>query len=93
MARKPGRQIKLRNECLDGEIFYSLREVHVIIEKLRIHYNTHVHTQRSATGQQHPSPSYQNQSLSMRRQTCNSLLLRLVQNIRPASAKSSDLAR
>ena len=31
---------KLRDECLNGEIFYNLREVQVIIEKWRIHYNT-----------------------------------------------------
>ena len=31
---------KLRDECLNGEIFYSLREAQVIIEKWRIHYNT-----------------------------------------------------
>ena len=31
---------KLRDECLNGEIFYSLREAQVVIEKWRIHYNT-----------------------------------------------------
>jgi putative transposase len=31
---------KLRDECLNGEIFYSLREAQVVIEQLRIHYNT-----------------------------------------------------
>ena len=31
---------KLRDECLNGEIFYSLKEAQVIIEKWRIHYNT-----------------------------------------------------
>ena len=30
----------LRDECLNGEIFYSLREAQVVIEKWRIHYNT-----------------------------------------------------
>ena len=31
---------KLRDELLNGEIFYSLREAKVVIEQWRIHYNT-----------------------------------------------------
>ena len=31
---------RLRDELLDGEIFYSLREAEVVIEKWRRHYNT-----------------------------------------------------
>ena len=31
---------KLRDECLNGEIFYSLKEAQIIIEKWRQHYNT-----------------------------------------------------
>ena len=31
---------RLRDELLDGEIFYSLREAHIIIETWRRHYNT-----------------------------------------------------
>jgi len=31
---------KLRDERLNGEIFYSLREAQVVIEKWRVHYNT-----------------------------------------------------
>jgi putative transposase len=31
---------KLRDELLNGEIFYSLREAQVVIEKWRLHYNT-----------------------------------------------------
>jgi transposase InsO family protein len=31
---------KLRDECLNGEIFYSLKEAKAIIEQWRIHYNT-----------------------------------------------------
>ncbi|MEO6609494.1 MAG: IS3 family transposase, partial [Aestuariivirga sp.] len=31
---------KLRDECLNGEIFYSLKEAQVVIEKWRVHYNT-----------------------------------------------------
>ena len=31
---------KLRDECLNGEIVYSLKEAKVVIEQWRIHYNT-----------------------------------------------------
>lgn len=31
---------KLRDEFLNGEIFYSLKEVRLLIEQLRQHYNT-----------------------------------------------------
>jgi putative transposase len=31
---------KLRDECLNGEIFYSLREAQVVIEMWRFHYNS-----------------------------------------------------
>ena len=31
---------KLRDECLNGEIFYSLKEAQVVIEMGRKHYNT-----------------------------------------------------
>jgi len=31
---------KLRDELLNGEIFYSLKEAHVVIEQWRSHYNT-----------------------------------------------------
>jgi putative transposase len=31
---------RLRDELLDGEIFYSLREAEVVIESWRQHYNT-----------------------------------------------------
>jgi hypothetical protein len=37
---------RLRNELLDGEIFYSLREAQIVIESWRRHYNT---------ASQHPS--------------------------------------
>jgi putative transposase len=30
----------MRDELLNGEIFYSLREAQIIIEKWRNHYNT-----------------------------------------------------
>jgi len=31
---------KLRDECLKGEIFYSLKEAQIVIEKWRVVYNT-----------------------------------------------------
>ena len=31
---------KLRNECLDGELFYSLREAQIVIEQWRKQYHT-----------------------------------------------------
>jgi putative transposase len=31
---------RLRDELLDGEIFYSLKEAHTVIEAWRRHYNT-----------------------------------------------------
>jgi hypothetical protein len=31
---------KLRDEYLNGEIFYSLKEAQVVIEQWRVHYNT-----------------------------------------------------
>jgi len=39
----PGRQdlgAELRDELLNGEIFYSLREAQIVIEQWRKHYNT-----------------------------------------------------
>jgi len=31
---------KLRDECLNGEIFYSLKEAQVVIAQWRVEYNT-----------------------------------------------------
>ncbi len=45
---------KLRDECLNGEIFYSLREAKVDIEQWRIHYNTQ--RPHSALGYRPPAP-------------------------------------
>jgi transposase InsO family protein len=53
---------RLRDELLDGEIFYGLREAQVVIEGWRRHYNRCARTPRSATGRRHrrcscrPSP-------------------------------------
>ena len=45
---------KLRDECLNGEIFYSLKEAQIIIEQWPIHYNTQ--RPHSALGYRPPAP-------------------------------------
>ncbi len=45
---------KLRDEFLNGEIFYSLREAQVVIEKWRVEYNTL--RPYSALGYRPPAP-------------------------------------
>jgi putative transposase len=45
---------KLRDELLDGEIFYTLREAKVLIERWRCHYNTV--RPHSALGYRAPAP-------------------------------------
>ncbi len=45
---------KLRDERLNGEIFYSLREAQVVIEMWRQHYNTA--QPHSALGYRPPAP-------------------------------------
>src|SRR5579883_2062461 len=39
----------LRDECLNGEIFYSLREAQIVIEQWRAEYNTRRPHSRPAT--------------------------------------------
>jgi putative transposase len=46
---------KLRDECLNGEIFYSLKEAQIVIEKWRVHYNTR--RPHSALGYRPPAPT------------------------------------
>src|SRR5271169_3219963 len=46
---------KLRDECLNGEIFYSLREAQIVIEKWRVEYNTR--RPHSALGYRPPAPA------------------------------------
>jgi transposase InsO family protein len=46
---------KLRDELLNGEIFYSLAEAQVVIESWRQHYNTV--RPHSALGYKPPAPS------------------------------------
>ena len=45
---------KLRDECLNGEIFYSLKEAQTVIESWRNHYNTK--RPHSALGYRPPAP-------------------------------------
>jgi transposase InsO family protein len=45
---------KLRDECLNGEIFYSLKEAQVIVEMWRKHYNTK--RPHSSLGYRPPAP-------------------------------------
>jgi len=45
---------KLRNELLNGEIFYTLREAKVLIERWRKHYNTV--RPHSSLGNRPPAP-------------------------------------
>ena len=72
---------KLRDECLNGEIFYSLREAKVVIETMAhpLQYK------ETAFGPGIPpaSPCHHRTATRTRRdnQTCNSLSLVLVQNI------------
>ncbi len=59
---------KLRDECLNGEIFYSLKEAQVVIEQWRVEYNTRRPIRRSAIGRRYRRPialwSRQNQFYS-----------------------------
>ena len=45
---------KLRNECLNQEIFYSLKEAIIVIEQWRYHYNHR--RPHSALGYRPPAP-------------------------------------
>src|SRR5438105_3814058 len=45
---------KLRDECLNGEIFYSLKEAQIVIEQWRMDYNTQ--RPHSALGYRPPAP-------------------------------------
>ncbi len=46
---------KLRDECLNGEIFYSLKEAQIVIEKWRMEYNTE--RPHSSLGYRPPAPA------------------------------------
>jgi putative transposase len=45
---------RMRDELLDGEIFYTLKEAQVVIEQWRRHYNTR--RPHSALGYRPPAP-------------------------------------
>jgi putative transposase len=45
---------KLRDECLNGELFYSLKEAQIVIEQWRVHYNTW--RPHSSLGYRPPAP-------------------------------------
>ena len=48
---------KLREECLNGELFYSLKEAQIVIEQQwRVHYNTRGRISRWATGRRRRKP-------------------------------------
>jgi len=46
---------KFRDECLNGEIFYSLKEAQIVIEQWRVEYNTR--RPHSALGYRPPAPA------------------------------------
>ena len=54
-ARRQHFNGKLRDECLNGEIFYSLKEAQVVIEQWRVEYNTR--RPHSALGYRPPVPA------------------------------------
>ena len=45
---------KLRDECLNQEVFYSLKEAKIVIEQWRVHYNTQ--RPHSSLGYRPPAP-------------------------------------
>src|SRR5262245_47557829 len=53
-CKEAGTTEQLRDECLNGEIFYSLKEAQTIIESWRNHYNTK--RPHSALGYRPPAP-------------------------------------
>ena len=77
---------ELRDELLNGEIFYSLKEAQVVIEQWRKHYNTI--RPHSAIGYRPPAPQTINRSCrrSIRSGICNNLSITLVQKSRQATS-------
>jgi hypothetical protein len=49
---------KLRDELLNGEIFYTLREAQVLIEQWRVHYGRFDRTAHWVIGRLHLKSSY-----------------------------------
>ena len=58
---------KLRDECLNGEIFYSLKEAQIVIEKWRVEYNTR--RPHSALGYRPPAAALAPQMATLRSPT------------------------
>jgi putative transposase len=69
---------KLRDELLNGEIFYSLKEAQMVIEQWRKHYNTL--RPHSSLGYRPPAPQTFSTfpHLWIRPHSCNSLSIPLV---------------
>lgn len=77
---------KLRDECLNGEIFYSLKEAQIVIGQWRRHYNQI--RPHAALGYRPPAPpSPLRHSHSPR--PCRSLPIRLAQKNRAGQSKSA----
>jgi len=53
-CKEAGTTEQLRDECLNGEIFYSIKEAQAVIESWRIHYNTK--RPHSSVGYRPPAP-------------------------------------
>ena len=77
---------KLTDELLNGEIFYTLKEAKILIERWRIHYNTI--RPHSALGYRPPAP----EALQVARPRAGSASLGSLAPLRPPTAcASSDL--
>src|SRR5882757_4255361 len=76
---------KLRDEFLNGEIFYSLKEVQVLAERWRVHYNTI--RPHSSLGYCSPAPE------AWALQSCVTLTIQLVQRIGHATIRARQYAR
>jgi transposase InsO family protein len=61
-CRDAGISQQLRDELLNGEIFYSLKEGQIVIEQWRKHYNTI--RPHSALGYRPPAPQAMNPFLT-----------------------------
>jgi hypothetical protein len=78
---------KLRDELLDREIFHSLAEARVLIERWRIHYNTE--RPHSSLGYQPPAP----ETIRPPRWPSGSAPLRLPSSVAEDAALHSHAAR
>jgi len=61
-CRDAGISQQLRDELLNGEIFYSLKEAQIVVEQWRKHYNTV--RPHSSLGYRPPAPQTTNPFLS-----------------------------